>query len=91
MDSGFSDDRPTRGVAEPEQPASESPVMQRFQSCRWRRPAENGTPQHCGHRDVLPIAGTSGFAPEAWCPDCAHYKAKRTPRKPQPEREPYRW
>jgi hypothetical protein len=30
---------------------------------------------------VLPIAGTTGFDPEAWCPDCAFYKVRRTPRK----------
>lgn len=58
-----------------------SPAVQRFQSCRWRRPAENGTPECCGHRDVLPITGTNGFDPEAWCPDCAFYKLRRTPKK----------
>jgi hypothetical protein len=30
---------------------------------------------------VLPIAGVSGFDPEAWCPDCTFYKVRRTPRK----------
>jgi hypothetical protein len=36
------------------------------------------------HRDVLPIAGTS-FNPEAWCPDCAFFKLRRTPKKRSPE------
>lgn len=38
-------------------------------------------PDHCTHRDVLPMAGKEGFNPEAWCNDCAFFKAKRTPRK----------
>jgi len=59
-----------------------APGAQRFQSCRWRRPAEDGLPECCGHRDVLPMAGTTSFNPEAWCVDCGYYKAKRTPRKP---------
>ena len=42
-------------------------------------PAEDG-PECCGHRDVLPMAGTS-FNPEAWCPDCAFFKLRRTPKK----------
>jgi hypothetical protein len=58
-----------------------SAAVQRFQSCRWRRPAENGTPECCGHRDVLPLTGTNGFDPEAWCTDCAYYKLRRTPKK----------
>jgi hypothetical protein len=67
--------------------AVESPVsaaVARFKSCRWRRPPEDG-PECCGHRDVLPIAGTSGFDPEAWCPDCSFYKLRRTPKKRSPE------
>jgi hypothetical protein len=59
-----------------------APGAQRFQSCRWRRPPEDGQPECCGHRDVLPMAGTTSFNPEAWCVDCGYYKAKRTPRKP---------
>jgi hypothetical protein len=58
-----------------------SPAAQRFQSCRWRRAAENGLPECCGHRDVLPLTGTSGFDAEAWCPECAYYKLRRTPKK----------
>jgi hypothetical protein len=68
----------------------QSPAMQRFQSCRWRRPAENGSPECCVHRDVLPMAGTRGFNPDAWCEECAHFKARRAARKrPTPDRDPY--
>ena len=38
-------------------------------------------PECCGHRDVLPITGANGFDPEAWCPGCAFYKLRRTPKK----------
>ncbi len=58
-----------------------SAAVQRFRSCRWRRPAEDGEPECCSHRDVLPIAGAKGFDPEAWCPECAFYKLRRTPKK----------
>jgi hypothetical protein len=61
-----------------------SPAVQRFQSCRWRQKAEDGVPDHCAHRDVQPMTGNTGFDPEAWCPDCAHYQVRRTPRKPTP-------
>lgn len=67
--------------------ASTSEAVQRFKSCRWRRPPEDG-PECCGHRDVLPIAGTS-FNPEAWCPDCAYYKLRRTPKKRNPDEYRY--
>jgi hypothetical protein len=61
-----------------------SAAVQRFQSCRWRKAAENGTPDHCTHRDVQPMAGTTGFEAEAWCPECTSYKIRRNPRKPAP-------
>ena len=68
-----------------------SPAVVRFLSCRWRKPAEDGLPDHCTHRDVLPMTGTAGFVPDSWCPDCPYYKAKRAP-KPRPAPEaPYRW
>lgn len=57
------------------------PAFERFHSCRWHKAADNGTPEHCTHRDVLPIAGTTGFSPDSWCSDCTFYKAKRTARK----------
>jgi hypothetical protein len=65
-----------------------SPAVARFKSCRWRRPPDEG-PECCGHRDVLPIAGTTGFDPEAWCPDCRFYKLRRTPRKRGPDEYRY--
>lgn len=67
-------------------PPSTTPLVSeaviKFRSCRWRRPPDEGV-ECCGHRDVLPIAGTSSFDPEAWCPDCAYFKLRRTPKKPQ--------
>jgi len=65
-----------------------SPAVAKFKSCRWRRPPEEG-PECCGHRDVLPIAGTTGFDPEAWCPDCSFYKLRRTPKKRSPDEYRY--
>lgn len=64
-----------------------SAAVLKFKSCRWRRPPEDG-PECCGHRDVLPIAGTS-FNPEAWCPDCTFYKLRRTPKKRNPDEYRY--
>jgi len=68
------------GPSPVEDAASVSPAVARFKSCRWRRPPEDG-PECCGHRDVLPMAGSTGFDPEAWCPDCQFYKVRRVPKK----------
>lgn len=65
------------------QAASPSPSVARFHSCRWHKPAEAGQPEHCTQRDVLSMAGVHGFSPEAWCTDCAYYKVRRVPRRPQ--------
>ncbi|MGE3274254.1 MAG: hypothetical protein AB7O67_04025 [Vicinamibacterales bacterium] len=90
MDSSFNNDRPLPAPETPDTPAEPlSPAVQRFQSCRWRQPADEANPEHCGHRDVLPMTGTTGFNAESWCPDCPHYKAKRTPRKREPARDDY--
>ena len=62
-----------------------TPAVQRFQSCRWRKAADGGVPEHCTHRDVQPMAGAAAFNPEAWCPDCSLYKVRRNPRKQRPE------
>ena len=42
-------------------------------------------PECCGHRDVLPMAGATGFDPQAWCPDCSFFKLRRTPKKRSPD------
>jgi hypothetical protein len=77
-------DQPTPAV---EAPAQSAAVL-RFKSCRWRRPPDEGT-ECCGHRDVLPLAGGTSFDPEAWCPDCAFYKLRRTPKKRSPDEYRY--
>jgi hypothetical protein len=56
-------------------------AVERFRACRWRRLAENSTPECCAHRDVLPITGANGFDAAAWCPECGFYKLRRTPKK----------
>ena len=56
-----------------------SAATMKFKSCRWRCDPEAG--EYCTHRDVLPFAGKEGFVPESWCPDCAFYKLRRTPKK----------
>ena len=58
-----------------------SVAVEKFRSCRWYCKAKDAQPEYCSHRDVLPIAGATGFVPEAWCPDCTFYKVRRTPRK----------
>lgn len=71
--------------AEPDAKAPEtalsdaSAAVMKFKSCRWRSDPEAG--EYCTHRDVLPFAGKEGFVPESWCPDCAFYKLRRTPKK----------
>ena len=60
-------------------PAPVSPAVEKFRSCRWRATPEDG--EFCTHRDVLPFAGKEGFVAESWCPDCAFYKLRRTPKK----------
>lgn len=66
-------------------PPTQTPVslaVERFRSCRWRaQELEAGVEAFCTHRDVLPFAGKTGFDPGAWCPDCAFYKLRRTPKK----------
>ena len=92
MSDPFSAPHPTIPGPAAAQPAVEAPAtsaaVARFKSCRWRRPPEEG-PECCGHRDVLPIAGTTGFDPEAWCPDCSFYKLRRTPKKRSPDEYRY--
>ena len=59
--------------------AQDAPAVMKFKSCRWRCAPEDG--EFCTHRDVLPFAGKEGFVAESWCPDCAFYKLRRTPKK----------
>jgi hypothetical protein len=56
-----------------------SPAVEKFKSCRWRATPDVG--EFCTHRDVLPFAGKGDFKPESWCPECAFYKLRRTPKK----------
>ena len=65
------------GNAAPAPPVSAA--VEKFKSCRWRATPEDG--EFCTHRDVLPFAGKDGFVAESWCPDCAFYKLRRTPKK----------
>ena len=60
-------------------PVPVSAAVEKFKSCRWRAAPEDG--EFCTHRDVLPFAGKDGFVAESWCPDCAFYKLRRTPKK----------
>ena len=81
MDSSFNKPDSPDVPAGASQPVVDSPATERFKSCRWRKPAEDGIPDHCTHRDVLPMAGTAGFVPDSWCPDCSFYKQRRVPKK----------
>ena len=56
-----------------------APAVMKFKSCRWRCAPEDG--EFCTHRDVLPFAGKNDFKPDSWCPECAFYKLRRTPKK----------
>jgi hypothetical protein len=70
----------------PEEAPAVSAAVQRYHSCRWRKPPEDGNAlDFCSHRDVLPMAGTTGFDAEAWCPDCSFYKVRRIPKKRSPD------
>ena len=62
-----------------------SAAQVRFRACRWHSEVDNQ--RYCANRDVLPYAGKGGFDPEAWCPDCALYKLRRTPKKRSPRVE----
>ena len=61
-----------------DQPAA-NPAVAKFNTCRWKATPEQG--DFCTHRDVLPFAGKEGFKPDSWCPECAFYKLRRTPKK----------
>jgi hypothetical protein len=72
--------------ADPQAPAAPAddaslvaPAVMKFKSCRWRCAPEDG--EFCTHRDVLPFAGKNDFKADSWCPECAFYKLRRTPKK----------
>ena len=56
-----------------------APAVIKFKSCRWRCDPDDG--EFCTHRDVLPFAGKNDFKADSWCPECAFYKLRRTPKK----------
>ena len=71
---------PVEGAATavPEAPLV-APAVMKFKSCRWRCDPDDG--EFCTHRDVLPFAGKNDFKADSWCPECAFYKLRRTPKK----------
>jgi hypothetical protein len=64
-----------------------SPAAQRFKTCRWQQPSEDGSLAFCTHREVKPYAGAATFDPEAWCGDCQYYKLRRVPKKRVPNED----
>lgn len=70
---------PREEQALPTDDAVASPAVEKFKSCRWRATPDVG--EFCTHRDVLPFAGKEGFVADSWCPECAFYKLRRTPKK----------
>ncbi len=67
-------------LAAPDAPTASAAVL-RFRSCRWYQAPEAGVSEFCTHREVKPYAGTTAFDAGAWCPDCVHFKLRRTPKK----------
>jgi hypothetical protein len=65
--------------APPADAAVVAPAVIKFKSCRWRCDPDDG--EFCTHRDVLPFAGKNDFKADSWCPECAFYKLRRTPKK----------
>ena len=72
-------DTPAAAPATADDAALAAPAVMKFKSCRWRCAPEDG--EFCTHRDVLPFAGKNDFKAESWCPECAFYKLRRTPKK----------
>ena len=84
-DESPASDAPTSPAAAPAAETALSPGFQRFRTCRWMQPAEDGNAEFCTHREVKPYAGAATFDANAWCPDCVHYKLRRTPKKRSPD------
>ena len=78
---------PPAGANEADSKSPQAEALERFRSCRWMQPAEGPNAEYCTHREVKPYAGTTSFDPAAWCPDCAHFKLRRTPKKRPPSDE----
>jgi hypothetical protein len=70
---------PSPDPAAPQTDALVAPAVMKFKSCRWRCDPDDG--EFCTHRDVLPFAGKNDFKADSWCPECAFYKLRRTPKK----------
>jgi hypothetical protein len=66
-------------AAPPADAVAIAPAVLKFKSCRWRCDPDDG--EFCTHRDVLPFAGKNDFKADSWCPECAFYKLRRTPKK----------
>jgi hypothetical protein len=66
-------------AAAPADAVTLAPAVVKFKSCRWRCDPDDG--EFCTHRDVLPFAGKNDFKADSWCPECAFYKLRRTPKK----------
>ena len=66
-------------AAAPADAVTLAPAVMKFKSCRWRCDPDDG--EFCTHRDVLPFAGKNDFKADSWCPECAFYKLRRTPKK----------
>jgi hypothetical protein len=69
----------TPAEASPQTDTPAGAAVLKFKSCRWRCAPEDG--EFCTHRDVLPFAGKNDFKADSWCPECAFYKLRRTPKK----------
>ena len=72
-------DTPSPGASAAADAPLVAPAGMKFKSCRWRCAPEDG--EFCTHRDVLPFAGKNDFKADSWCPECAFYKLRRTPKK----------
>ena len=70
---------PSPEAAAPADAAVVPAAVLKFKSCRWRCDPDDG--EFCTHRDVLPFAGKNDFKADSWCPECAFYKLRRTPKK----------
>jgi hypothetical protein len=79
VETGAASETPQANADAPAGPSAASAAVMKFKSCRWKCDPDAG--EYCTHRDVLPFAGKEGFVPESWCPDCAFYKLRRTPKK----------